>query len=65
MTVRQSGVALLRRCSLLGLLLLVLLEGLRLGYDVCEELEVFYASDCVCWLTVRIAVPDNIETEGY
>lgn len=35
-------------CGLLGLLLLDLLVGLSLGDDVGQELEVFYASDCVC-----------------
>jgi hypothetical protein len=35
-------------CGFLGLLLLDLLVGLGLGNDVGQELEVFYAGNCVC-----------------
>ena len=35
--------------GLFGLLLLDLLVGLGLGYDICQEFEVFHTSDCVGW----------------
>ena len=35
-------------CRLLGQLLLDLLVGLSLGNDIGQELEVLYASNCVC-----------------
>lgn len=48
LAVWQRSSIVFRRCSFLGLLLLVLLERLSLWHDIGQKLEVLYTGDCVC-----------------